>query len=122
MAKLMEYGRGTQLSSMRALMATMVWKGIKARLAWRETPTRARDDKTPESRGTFSMERIRKYAQDGDVPFWMQKGVVDPWVPKNRWDTPSRKEVKDTPETERCMWIAGIIDEIERAGRMMDFT
>ena len=122
MAKLMEYGRVTQLPSMRALMANIFWKRIQARLAWRETPARAPGDQTNEGRGTYTMERIVKYAQDGYVPFWMQKGAVDPWAPEeNRWDTLSRNQVKDTPETEWFIWIAGIVDDIENDGRVLDF-
>ena len=109
------------MSSTRAFMAKTIWKSIQARLAWRETPTRALDDKTRERRGQYTLERIINYAKDGYVPFWMQKGAVDPWVPKARWDTPSRKQVKDTPKTEWFMWIAGVIDEIERVGRVQDF-
>ena len=63
-----------------------------------------------------------KYDQDGYNPFWMQKGAVDSWVPKDRSDTPSSKLVKDTPETEWFMWIAGIIDEIEDVGRTISMT
>ena len=63
-----------------------------------------------------------KYDQDGYNPFWMQKGAVDSWVPKDRSDTPSRKLVKDTLETEWFMWIAGIIDEIEDVGRTISLT
>ena len=42
--RLLEYGT-SQLSSMRAAMAKTIWRSIKARLAWRETPERAPDDK-----------------------------------------------------------------------------
>ena len=48
--RLLEYGV-SQLSYMRASMAKTVWRSIKARLAWRETPERAPDDRTPEGRG-----------------------------------------------------------------------
>ena len=51
----------------------------------------------------------------------MQKGVVDPWAPKTRWDTLSRKQVKDTPETEWFLWLAGIVVDIENDGRTLDF-
>ena len=95
---------------------------LKARLACRAKPTRARDDKTKDGCGVHSKERIMKYDQDGYNPFWMQKGAVDSWVPKDRSDTPSRKLVKDTPETEWFMWIAGIIDEIEDVGRTISLT
>ena len=117
----MEYGRVTQLSSMRALMVKTMWRGIRVRLAWRETPARAPNDKTPESRGTYTIQRIKQNAQDGYGPFWMQKGGVDPCVPKSRWDTLSCKQFKNTPETVWFMWTAGIIDDIENDGRMLDF-
>ena len=99
MARLMEYSGFTILSAMRAMMANIVWRGIEARLAWRENPRRSPHDKTVDGRGVFPMERIRKYVADGYAPFWMQKGIVDPWVPIDRWDTPSRMVAKDTPET-----------------------
>ena len=51
----------------------------------------------------------------------MQKGVVDPWVPKARWDTISRKQVKETPATEWFLWLVGIVYDIEVDGRALDF-
>ena len=36
-------------------------------------------------------------------------------------DTLPRDEVNDLPETEWYMWLAGIVDGIEMAGRMRDF-
>ena len=68
---------------------------------------------TVEGRGTYNLDRIRKYAQDCYTPFWMQRGVVDPWYPRNRWRTPTRKEVHDLPETEWFMRIAERVDRIE---------
>ena len=67
------------------------------------------------------MESIRQYAKDGYVPYWLQKGIVDPWVQQARWDTLSRKQVRDTPETEWFLWLAGIVGDIESDGRMLDF-
>jgi len=120
LSRLLEYGV-SQLSSMRAAMAKTIWRSIKARLAWRETPERAQDDTTPEGRGIHSMERIISYALDGYTPFWMKKGVVDPWNPTVRWDTLPRGAVKDSPETEWFLWIARVVDRIEDEGRMNDF-
>ena len=51
----------------------------------------------------------------------MQKGVGPPWDPIDRWDALPRNMVNDLPETEWAMWLAGIVDEIEDAGRMNDF-
>ena len=47
LGRLLEYG-GSQLSSMRASMAKTIWRSIKARLAWRATPSRSPDDHMPE--------------------------------------------------------------------------
>ena len=65
---------------MRAVMAKTIWRSIKARLAWRETPERAPDDDTPQGKGTLSVERIISYALDGHTPFWMKKGVCGSMV------------------------------------------
>ena len=51
----------------------------------------------------------------------MQKGVAPPWTPVDRWDTLPRGQVNDLPESEWAMLLAGIVDEIEGAGRMNDF-
>ena len=59
---------------MRAAMAKTIWRSIKARLAWRETPERAPDDDTPEGKGAVSMERIISYALDGNTPFLDEEG------------------------------------------------
>ena len=106
---------------MRAAMAKTIWRSIKARLAWRETPERAPDDDTPEGKGTLSVERVIAYALDGYTPFWMKRGVVDPWNPTDRWDTLPRAAVKDSPKTEWFLWIARIVDRIEDEGRTQDF-
>ena len=113
LSKILEHRGQRHLSSMRAIMVKTIWKFIKCCLARRETPRRARDDHTQESRGTCTLERIKKYAVDGYTPFWMQRGVVDPWYPRNRWRTPTRKEVHDLPETEWLMRIAELVDRIE---------
>ena len=83
-------------------------------------PLRAFDDNAPEGHGTYPTSRIIKYAADGCAPFWMQKGVVEPWIPNDRWDTPSRDSVRDTPETAWFMWFAPIVDEIYESGHMYD--
>ena len=116
LSRVLEYGT-SQLSSMRAAMAKTIWRSIKARLAWRETPKRAPDDDTPEGRGEHSMARITSYALDGYTPFWMKKGVVDPWNPVDRWETLPISEVKDSFETEWFLWIARIVDRIEAQGK-----
>jgi hypothetical protein len=67
------------------------------------------------------MERIKQYAAVGYHPYWMQKGVGPPCDPVDRWDTLPRNQVNDLPETEWAMWLAGIVDEIENAGRINDF-
>ena len=67
------------------------------------------------------MERIITYTLDGYTPFWMKKGVVEPWYPVERWDTLPRSAVKESPETERFLWIARVVDRIEGEGRMQDF-
>ena len=36
----------------------------------------------------------------------MKKGAVEPWIPADRWNTPPRNKVKDSPATEWCLWIA----------------
>ncbi len=64
LGRLLEYDV-SQLPSMRASMVKTIWRSMKARLAWRETPERAPDDKTPEGRGIQSLERIISYALDG---------------------------------------------------------
>ena len=51
----------------------------------------------------------------------MKKGVVDPSVPTDRWDTPPREDVKDLLETEWFLWIAKIMDKIEDEGRLEEF-
>ena len=66
------------------------------------------------------MARIIKYAADGNAPFWMQKGAVEPWVPRDRWDTPSRDSVRDSLDAPGCMRFATLIDEIEESGHMYD--
>jgi hypothetical protein len=106
---------------MRAALAKTIWRSIKARLAWRESPRRALDDDTPEGRGDLPFERIVSYALDGYTPLWMKKGIVDPWYPTDRWDTLPRSAVKDSPETEWFLWIARFVDRIEAEGRMRDF-
>ena len=50
----------------------------------------------------------------------MQKGAGPAWEPVDRWDTLSRDQVNDLPETEWAMWLAGVVDEIERAVGMND--
>ena len=97
LGRLLEYGT-LQLSSMLAAMAKTIWRSIKARLAWRETPERASDDNAPEGRGELSVERTITYALDGYTPFWMKKGVVELWYLVNRWDTLPRSAVKESPE------------------------
>ena len=67
------------------------------------------------------MERIITYAVDGYTPFWMKKGVVEPWYPVSKWDTPPRNAVIDSLETEWFLWIAQVVDGIEDEGRMQDF-
>ena len=103
---------------MRASVAKMIWKSIKARLAGRASPFRSSDDHTAEGHGLHSLERIRNYALDGYTLFWMKKGVVEPWFPVDRWETPSRNEVKESPEAEWFLWIARIVDKIEAEERM----
>jgi hypothetical protein len=120
LGRLLEYGV-SQLSSMRASTAKTIWRSIKARLAWRAAPSRIPDDHTPESHGTHSLEIIISYALNGYTPFWMKKGVVEPWYPTDRWDTLPRSAVKDSPETEWFLWIARVVDRIEAEGRMQDF-
>ena len=44
----------------------------------------------------------------------MKKGVVEPWYPTDRWDNLPRSAVKDSPETERFLWIALVVDTIEK--------
>ena len=36
----------------------------------------------------------------GTLLFWMKQGVVDPWIPADRWESPPRREAKESPETE----------------------
>ena len=48
----------------------------------------------------------------------MKKGVVEP---VNRWDTLPRSAVKYSPETERFLWIARVVDLFEDEGRMKYF-
>ena len=79
---------------MRAALAKTIWRSIKARLAWRETPERAPDDKTPDGHGSLHLERIAAYALDGYTPCWMKKGVVEPWNPTDRRDTLPRSVEK----------------------------
>ena len=121
MARLLEYTGSTQLLSMRAIMAKAIFRSIKHRLAWRAYPQRAADDRSAEGAGTHSMERIKQYAAVGYHPFWMQKGVGPPWGPVDRWDTLPRNLVNELLETEWAMWLVGIVDEIDDAGRMNDF-
>ena len=67
------------------------------------------------------MERIIYYALEGYTPFWMKKGVVDPWNPTDRWDTLPRGVVKESPEAKWFLWIARVVDRIENEGRTQDF-
>ena len=78
-AKALEYGGHTQLSSMRAMLARSIWRAIMSRFTWRATPQRKPDDTTQEGRGDYPLKRIRNYAADGYTPFWMQKNDVAPW-------------------------------------------
>ena len=47
--------------------------------------------------------------------------MVEPWIPADRWETPPRSEVKESPETEWFLWIDRIVYKIEVEGRMDDF-
>ena len=67
------------------------------------------------------MHVYKEYALSGYTPFWMKKGVVDPWTPTDRWDTPPGEEAKDSLETEWFLWVAEIVDKIESEGRLDDF-
>ena len=120
-AGFLEYKGSTQLISMRAIMANSLFRSIRHRLAWRALPQRAADDRSAEGAGTHCMERIKQDAFAGYLPYWMQKGAALPWDPIDRWDTLPRDMVNDLPETEWSMWLAGIVDQIENAGRMNDF-
>ena len=51
----------------------------------------------------------------------MKKGVVEPWFLADRWETPPRSEVKESPESDWFMWIARVVDKIEDDGRMDEF-
>ncbi len=84
MSRLIEYGV-SQLYSMRARMATCICKSIKARLAWRATPSRDKYVNSKEGLGTRSLAHIQEYALSGYTPFWMQEGTVEPWYPQDRW-------------------------------------
>ncbi|MFM7981872.1 MAG: hypothetical protein ACKPKO_21390, partial [Candidatus Fonsibacter sp.] len=53
--------------------------------------------------------------------FWLQKGVVPSWAPGNRWECPSYKMVYDLPETEWYLWLARIVDGMEKSGQMLKF-
>jgi hypothetical protein len=97
-----------------------IWRSIKARLDWRASPFHSSDDKTDEGHGVHFLERIRAYSLDGYTLFWMKKGVVEPWMPADRWETPPSREVKYSPETELFLWIARIVDKIECEGRLKD--
>ena len=61
----MENSGFTNISSMRAMLAKIIWRGIEARLAWRASPKRSFDDDTVDGCGVFDMNRIRKYVADG---------------------------------------------------------
>ena len=54
LGRVLEYGT-SELDYMRVAMAKTIWRSIKTRLAWRETPERAPDDDTPEGRGELSI-------------------------------------------------------------------
>jgi hypothetical protein len=51
----------------------------------------------------------------------MQNVIVDHWVPKNRWDTPSRVQVNNLLEAEWLSWIANTGHKIKSEGMMYDF-
>ena len=102
-------------------MAKTIWKSIKARLAWRAPPFRSSDDHSAQGHGLHFLERIKDYALDGYTPLWTKKGVVDLWILADRWESPPRREVKESPETEWFLWIARIVDKIEVEERMDDF-
>ena len=77
---------------MHSLLANSIPESIKARLAWRANPSRAKNaDKTAEGLGEHDMARARQYVVSGYALFWMHQGVVDPWFPKNGWETPFTK-------------------------------
>ena len=65
-----------------------------------------------EGHGVHSFERIANYALDGYTAVWMKKGVVEPWYLEDRWDTPPRSAVKESPETEWFMWIDRVVAKI----------
>ena len=45
-----------------------------------------------------------------------KKGLVEPWSPSDRWESPPYSAIKDSPESELIVWLAKQVDEIEWSG------
>ncbi|MFM7978825.1 MAG: hypothetical protein ACKPKO_05870, partial [Candidatus Fonsibacter sp.] len=91
-------------------------KVIKDRLKWRPYPMRRSSD-TEEGGDLYSMDKIRELAQEGYAPFFLKKGLVDPWVPIDRWHCPAYAGCKDLPGSDVMIEVAKIVDVIELQGK-----
>ena len=73
-----------------------------------------RRDGDPEEGGDlYTMEKIREFAQEGYAPFFLKKGLVDPWIPLDRWHCLAYTACKDLPGSDIMIWVAKLVDVIE---------
>ncbi|MFM7985787.1 MAG: hypothetical protein ACKPKO_41380, partial [Candidatus Fonsibacter sp.] len=91
-------------------------KVIKDRRKWRPYPTR-RSGEPAEGGDLYTMEKIREFAQEGYAPFFFNKGLVDPWIPSDRWDCPPYSACKDLPGSDIIVWVARVVDQIKFDGK-----
>ncbi|MFM7979445.1 MAG: hypothetical protein ACKPKO_09035, partial [Candidatus Fonsibacter sp.] len=92
-------------SSLRASIGKTVLKVIKDRKKWRPYPTR-RDRDVEEGGDMYTMEKIREFAREGYAPFFFKKGLVDPWIPLDRWHCLAYTACKDLPGSDIMIWVA----------------
>ncbi|MFM7990415.1 MAG: hypothetical protein ACKPKO_64970, partial [Candidatus Fonsibacter sp.] len=85
---------------------------IKDRKKWRPYPMR-RDGDPEEGGDTYTMEKIRELAQEGYAPFFLKKGLVEPWAPLDRWHCLVYTACKDLPGSDIMIWVAKLVDVIE---------
>ncbi|MFM7978446.1 MAG: hypothetical protein ACKPKO_03940, partial [Candidatus Fonsibacter sp.] len=107
----LQYGQ-TGTSSIRVCVGKTILKVIKDRLRWRPYPKK-KGTVADESGDLYTMEKFREYARDGYAPFYLKKGLVEPWSPSGRWECPPYSAIKDSPESELIIWLAKQVDEIE---------
>ncbi|MFM7989594.1 MAG: hypothetical protein ACKPKO_60795, partial [Candidatus Fonsibacter sp.] len=50
------------------------------------------------------------------IPYF-KKGLVDPWIPSDRWECQPYSACKDLPGSDIMVWVAKIVDQIEMEGK-----